>query len=745
MTQQDVFGGAQWVCAGPYTSNDSLNPDPLGTPYFPIIRSHFTSGHVKKATLRVLGLGFFYCYINGKPVSEDTFLPLSTNYEPQRNYPIDEIQQGCRIYVPEYDVTDLIEPGGNVLALHFGGGWYTTDGGFWCPDHVPYGTAKAIFRLTLETDDGISEVLSSVNDRIGDSFVKTYNFFYLEHHDYTDFDFQCFTKDFDDSAWPHPQPAAPLNTEYLFTDCPADRVEEVRDVICIHENGSEKSYDSGRNCSAVPVLKLTGTAGDPVTVCFSEERNNDGTPDVNFSYRQKFSFICDGTDRLVQPLFTWFGFRYFTVTGNAVPVGVKVIHSDVKVTSDFHCDNETLNWIYRAYLNTQLSNMHAGIPSDCPHVERKGYTGDGQLTCRAAMTTLDAKAFYKKWIDDISDCQDVKTGHIQYTAPYYHCGGGPGGWGCAIIEVPYQYYKFYGDSEPLARLYPQMLRYFEYLEAHSENELVVSDKEGDWCLGDWCAPIQVILPSPFVNNYFYIKSLSRMIEIAPLVGHSEDADIFKRKMETRKKATISAYFNTHDSNFIGGLQGGNAFALDIGLGNQQTYENTLDYYRKLGRYDTGIFGTDVLTRVLFENGDGELAVALLTSRDNISYEGMRRAGATTIWENWPDAVWDRSRNHPMFGAVCAYLFEYLLGIQSKDNLPACKAITISPVLVPQLNHVDGYRTIPTGKVHVSYTKHADSVDFSIVIPENQQAEFRYQDEIIPLHTGENRITRMIQH
>jgi hypothetical protein len=50
--------------------------------------------------------------------------------------------------------------------------------------------------------------------------------------------------------------------------------------------------------------------------------------------------------------------------------------------------------------------MHSGITSDCPHLERRGYTGDGQLTCHAVMNIFDAKAFYKKWIRDIFDGQD---------------------------------------------------------------------------------------------------------------------------------------------------------------------------------------------------------------------------------------------------------------------------------------------------------------------------------------------------
>lgn len=734
MDQQQVFSNAKWVCAGEYSGNSQMSPDPIGTPFFPILRSHFTLNHIKKATLRVLGLGFFHCYINGTEITEDTFLPLSTNYEPQENYPIDERQTGHRIYVPEYDVTELVCQGENVLALHFGGGWYTTDGGRWCPDHVPFGTAKAIYRLTVETADGTVEFVSSENDKIGGSYVKTYDFFSEEHQDYSDFDDACLCKDYDDSSWSHALPAPPVHTNYLFTDCPADRVRDTLEVTLLHTDGEEQSYDCGLNCAAYPVLKLTGNKGEKVTVLFAEERNEDGTPDLQFHYWQTYTCICDGTERIVHPMFTWFAFRYFKVIGPAEVLCVKAVNTDVKVNSSFTCDNETLNWIYKAYLNTQLNNMHTGIPSDCPHIERKGYTGDGQLTCHAAMTTMDAQRFYKKWIGDISDCQDLETGHIQYTAPYYHCGGGPGGWGCAIIEVPYQYYKHYGDAEPLHQLYGQMLRYFDYLEAHSENDLVVSDKAGNWCLGDWCPPVQVILPAPFVNNYFYIKSLQRMIEIASLTGHGADISMFEKRIETRRAATKAAYFNSNpgDSNCLGCLQGANAFALDMGIGDQLTYDNMVKYYRMLGHYDTGIFGTDILTRLLFKNGDGDLAVDLLTSTHQISFEGMRRAGATTIWENWPGATWDRSRNHPMFGAVAAYLFDYLLGIQHTLD-----SITVAPVLVQKLNTASGHRSTPLGEVAVSYEKHGDTADFTITIPSNVPATFTLGNVIMPLHAGKN--------
>ena len=135
------------------------------------------------------------------------------------------------------------------------------------------------------------------------------------------------------------------------------------------------------------------------------------------------------------------------VIGDATPKCVKVVHANVPISSTFSCDNETLNWTYRTFINTMRCNMHTGHPSDCPHLERRGYTGDGQLTCHAVLSVLDAKAFYEKWLQDIADSQDVLSGHIQYTAPYIRSGGGPGGWGCAIVEVPYQLYRHFGNAE----------------------------------------------------------------------------------------------------------------------------------------------------------------------------------------------------------------------------------------------------------------------------------------------------------
>lgn len=730
MNREYFFKDAKWIGAANRTKES-----------FSVIRGYFNLNDSKKVTLNVLGLGFFKCYINGICINPDTFLPLSSDFEAGCD-PVDEVITGHRIYVPQFDITPFVKKGKNSIAIHYGGGWYTHK-------ERTFGLPKAIYCITAENGEDIQHFVSDENCRVGESFVCTYNFTWEEHHDFAAFE-NCFNADFDDSLWENAVCTESVETEYCETDCPWDKLVYTLSVAKIKETAESTVYDCGENTTGYPVLKIFAEKGEKICINFSEELAEDGSLDMTHHHGQQFTVVSDGKENLVQPEFTWFGFRYFEVIGQAEPMCVKVIYSDVPVSSSFECDNETLNWIYKTFMHTMHCNMHTGHPSDCPHLERRGYTGDGQLTCHAVMTTMDAKSYYEKWMQDIGDCQDVLSGHIQYTAPYLRSGGGPGGWGCAIVEVPYQLYKHYGEKEILAKYYPQMRRYIDYLEAHSEYGVVTSDKKGEWCLGDWCGPNilypekditshnqQVVLPAPMVNTYFMVKSLQQMCEIAKIIGKDEDIAEYEEKIKYRKGAITAAYFNTFDDNFVMNVQGANSFAIDIGLGNDNTYENMKSYYKKLGHYDTGIFATDIVTRQLFKKGDSDLAVDLLTHNGDQGFEHWRRNGATTFHEYW-DSNRSRSHSHPMFGAPVAYLFEYLLGIRQTEDSAGYKSLVIAPMSVDRFKWMKGSITTPNGVVAVSYENKNGTVTFKVEIPQGTKAKFSFEDKKVELREGENR-------
>ena len=701
MRCNEVFGRAIWI-----GSADKRT--------FPLFRKSFVvAGRIRSASIRIIGYGASLFYLNGKIGTPDLYAPVVSDFE-ERPILIRE-RFGHRAYYNEYDIKHLLCEGKNTLAVLLGNGWY--NGNY---SDVAYGDRKLIYRIEIETDAGVMEIVSDESDRVAPSYLALSYLAGREWHDYRNYDEGMLLTDYDDSSWELAVAQRPVLTEFYKSTCPPDRVIEEIEPVFVGYDGDAKIYDAGVNLAGFPVI-VTEQGSDSVTVTFSEEL--DGTRlHENHIFNQRYSVLTGGRALTVHADFTWFGFRYFRVEGRASAVRVCRVHADVKVTSSFECADETLNWIYKTYLNTQTVNLHTGIPSDCPHIERRGYTGDGQLTCRAAMRALDMRALYEKWIDDIADCQDRISGHVQYTAPVTHSGGGPGGWGAAIVIVPYEFWKYYGDDSKVRELYPQMLHYFDYMEAHSANGLVVSDEPGCWCLGEWCTPGSVVLPAPFINNYFYVVALKKTIEIAKHIGAHDDIPMLEARVQERKRAIVNAYFNPWDGNLLGNQQGANAFALDIGLGDKRTRENFIRYYDELGYYDTGIFGTDVVTRLLFEYGRGDIALRLLRADAPWGFGKWRKEGATTFWETW---ISDRSHNHPMFGAVVSYFFEYLLGIRSKGE--GQSKLLIAPVKIDALPYAKGHLTLGQGEVYVSCELVDEKLRAEVRLPEGIEAEVRLPD------------------
>ena len=163
------------------------------------------------------------------------------------------------------------------------------------------------------------------------------------------------------------------------------------------------------------------------------------------------------------------------------------------------------------------------------------------------------------------------------------------------------------------------------------------------------------------------------------------------------------------------------------------------FYKKLGYYDTGIFATDIVTRLLFEKGDSGLAVDLMTNNGDQGYEHWRRNGATSFHEYW-DSNRSRSHSHPMFGSTVAYIFEYLLGIKQADNSAGYTSLVISPQSVDRFGRMSGSMKIPSGTVSVSYENIDGLVKFAVSIPDGVNATLRFKSKELTLSQGKNEFT-----
>lgn len=724
MNLKEMFGEAKWLT--PSEKNE--------TPYF---RGEFAAEKkVTRAEITICGLGMFRLYINGKAADDDLFGTLASDFHEWDGEPCVKAfgeKPAHRVYAKKIDITRLTGEN-NCVGVSLAPGWYNC-GNPWGKVN-DYGDVKLCFVIDLTYEDGTTgKILSGEWMRWHESEIISWNMFYGEHHDYTKYAIDGWNRvGFDDSDWKVPAIIDGPETEYMFSDCPPDRVIRYIAPKLIGETKDEFIYDMGENITGTPIVKARGRDGGKLTLRVSERLDNYGHIEEYTNHGQKASFIVGDDERECGLKFCWFGFRYAAVSRNAEIVSCAVEHCDVAVTSAFSSSNSLLDWMYSTYLRTQLDNMHCGIPSDCPHLEKRGYTGDGELVCECVMMMTDSEKFYRKWLGDIADCQDRVSGHVQYTAPYTRCGGGPGGWGCAIAEVPYTYYRMYGDKSVLEDFLPRTMRYFDYLEAHSEDDLVVSDQKGEWCLGDWCTPEKIEIPEPFVNNYFYVKTINRLLEFCRVLGRDDLVPMLEERAEIKKAAMVRKYYDPETGDFAKNVQGANCFAVDLGMGDERALRHLVEHYTKNTWFDTGIFGTDILIRVLFEHGYATLAYNLLTAEGPYSFGHWRSTGCTTFPEEW---TYKRSQNHPMFGAVVRYLFIYLLGI-SQDGA-GWKDIVIKPRLADGLDSAEGHITTPNGRVAVRFVKREGQVHFRIEIPEGVSARLECGGTY-PLHAGVNEIT-----
>ncbi len=716
----------------------------------PYIRKGFTlHGEVALATLAVSALGFVELYVNGKRIHDDLYVTPYSQYNAQTPSDIspscakdsffnDEVRYS--IYVSEFDVTQFLLPSENAFGAVIAGGWYRSNTDKY-GNYRDYGRTKLCFRLTVRYTDGREEAfVSDGSCKWKESFLTDSGVYHEEQDETLEIkDFSLPT--YDDTAWNAVEVVETPNSDYKKNDCPPQKIIRYVTPTLVKETESGKIYDAGENLTGYPII-CSGEEGDEIECVYSEALDENGELDENHIYMQTTRFKTDGRKEHFLR-FTWHGFRYFRLTSKKgaklFVERVAVVHTDVENTSEFASDNELLNWIYKTYIHTQQLNYQCGVPTDCPQIERKAYTGDGQLLSECGMMMFDSKALYRKWLRDISDCQDAKTGFVHNTAPcFVGCAGGVGGWGAAIINVPYFFYQFFGEKSVLDEYYPQMKKYLEFVHSERVDGLVLVHKRLGWHIGDWESPFgrDGLLPTDFVNTCLCIAALEKAIEIARICEKEEDIPEYEKRIEEFRKAVDRKFLDEKTGDYCENMQGANALAINAGLGDMRTVENLKIRYGELKHFDSGIFATKTLMKVLMEQNAPEVAYGLLTSTHEISFNTWKESGATTLYESWKNA---RSLNHPMFGSVTQYFFEYFLGIRQTKGGVGYQKVLINPLKVDALKTLSGSLQTASGKIAVAIERGEDGARFVVEIPTGVEATFLYEGYTQILTAGKNEI------
>ena len=231
------------------------------------------------------------------------------------------------------------------------------------------------------------------------------------------------------------------------------------------------------------------------------------------------------------------------------------MHTDLRRTGWFACSDDRVNRLHELAVWSFRGNA-CDIPTDCPHRERAGWTGDYQLYIPTAAYLYDVAGFTEKWLQGVvADQRDngvilnfspdphAAPGDVDVEPEPWDRNQGSSGWCEAIIIVPWQMYLSYGDRKSLKDCYPSMLRWHDYCrrQAETKRHRTVEELRPDpaphdrylwdtgYHWGEWLEAGETATPhnpdegEGIVATAYYYWGTHLLAKIAGTLGHDEDA------------------------------------------------------------------------------------------------------------------------------------------------------------------------------------------------------------------------------
>lgn len=668
---------ARWI--GQPTNTFPASGD-APAPYF---RKAFTLDRKPvRATLYAAAMGYQELHVNGQRIGDEVCGP-----------PVSDYNQ--RAYYSTYDVSSAVKQGPNAVGLWLGRGWYCAD----FPGVIHPGPIARV-QLEVTLDDGTIIRVSSdktwkTHPGPVTALANKHGNLKGERYDATaevpDWDqARC-----DETSWIPATTVEPPTKVLCAAMMEPNRVTETIVPVTLKElSPGDYLFDLGRNLTGQFELRLKGTPGTPVKLSFIERWDEKAKKWID--YGQGDIYLPRTTSmETFRNQFNYHAFRYVRVSGLAHPPSLKdaralFVQTDYTRCGSFECSNPLLNRIYDMTLYTFRCVSAGGDTVDCPHRERLGYGGDGQITSKSALYAFNLGPLYTKWLGNWRDVQDPQTGALPNIAPNPHPAGGGPTWGAICVLLPWDLYQHYGDRRALAENYAMMKKYVVFLDSKAENNLLKPYGHKDYgFLGDWVAPDHDQGTGPwspeedrtFFNNCFYAYIADHLALVATALGEGSDVALYKEKAGTIRKATHARYFKPDQNSYAGGVQADLAFALLSGVTPDElrpavmkNLEHTI-VETKRGHLDTGMHGTMFLLRCLNELGRDDLAFLVMNQKTYPGWGYMIDQGATTMWERWDGKF---SQIHSTLLAAGEWFPRALCGIKPDASQPGFKRVIIDP-------------------------------------------------------------------
>lgn len=666
-------------------------------PYFEKEICPAAGKEVAKARLYISGLGLYEAFYNGERIGNEYFTPYSNDYNEWVQY-------------QTYDVTEQMKHSGTLSVL-LGNGWYKARFGFTAKEDVGfYGNEwKLIAELHLEYADGTEDVIGTDESwMVRRSTITFSNLYDGEHRDDT----------LENVPVCHASLCeAPKGNLEERMSLPVTVHEVFEPVELIHTPAGEQVFDLGQEITGLFTLNVHAPVGTKIHIQTGEILQEGNFYNANLrSAKSEYFFVTDGSEQVLIPHFTYYGYRYVKVEGIAdlkkEDLKGMALYSELDPVGMMTTGHDLVNRLIEN-VRWGLQGNFLDVPTDCPQRdERMGWTGDAQVFSPTATYLKDTYTFYAKYLYDMAKEQRVLGGKVPDVVPSCGVESTACVWGDASCIIPWNLYLFYGDKSILEDQFESMKSWVDYIRK-------VDGADHGWRYvfhyGDWLAldnPVggaeQVLgaTDEEFIANLYYAVSAGLVANAAAVLGLEAEEKEYRALSEAQFETVKKEYYSVTGRCCI---KTQTALILTLkyhlseneDLVKQQLKKLFEDSNRKL---KTGFVGTPLLCNVLTDHGMEDLAYDLLLNEEYPGWLHEVKLGATTVWERWNSLLDDgtisgismNSMNHYSYGSVLEWMFRHAAGLNTIDAVPGMRKIAVAPLLNWKLRKIDASYDSPAG-------------------------------------------------
>ncbi len=730
---------------------------PVHAPY---VRKTFTlDARPEKAIVTLTSTGFYRLWVNGTELTNSRLAPGITNPD-------------SMLFYDTYDVSTYLTEGKNCFALLLGNGMSNCMGGFvWDFDKALFRSApklalafEADGKTVFEADESFVCAPSPIyfdDLRSGEFYDAT-----LEKDGWT-------LPDFDDGDWCaalHTEPARgkavcndtdpivvtkelkPLKI-YPGRAVLLDKKYKYKNAAVLSETAfyradEEESgyvFEFAENTACVPRLKIRGRKGQRIILQASEYCSPAGVISYEaiesfypWGFCQRDIYVCkgEGVEEYI-PSFTYHGARYFLVIGadkeqiTDETVTMLVQNSALAERGNFSCSDPTANALQNAARASDLANF-VYFPTDCPHREKNGWTGDAAMSAEHMIQNLAVERSWKQWLKMIcaEQREDGAIPGIVPTAGWgYAWGNGPV-WDQVLVELPYQAYIYRGDLELFRTTATAVMRYLNYVSGRRSEDGAIRIGLGDWCHALRYGGSNHVCPLEVSDTITVIGMCRKASFLFDKCGMRVQS-LFAETLGNELLAVVRERFIDYDTMTVrGACQAAQAMGLyyDIFERGERAaaYSRLLELVHEADdHFDCGMVGVRVLFRTLAAHGDAELAYKLITRESAPSYAVMIDCGMVTLAETFMHHYNGgnlTSLNHHFMGDISGFFIRHIAGIAVNPNRDDAAYVRVTPGFVAQLDGAKAYYDTVAGRVSVSWQRKDGEIELTVETAEGVHGE-----------------------